>query len=69
MARERFWWEPSLDLLRDSRNGALWLEHWASNRAYRNSAVVWSKWVARKGVFVLQQQNFSKCLPLAKAFA
>ena len=28
MALERFWWWPSLDLLRDSCNGALWLEHW-----------------------------------------
>ena len=28
MALERFLWGPSLDLLRDSRNGALWLEHW-----------------------------------------
>ena len=27
MALERFWWGPSLDLLRDSRNGVLWLEH------------------------------------------
>ena len=27
MALERFWWGPSLDLLWDSRNGALWLEH------------------------------------------
>ena len=27
MALERFWWGPSLDLLRNSRNGALWLEH------------------------------------------
>ena len=27
MALERFWWGPSLDLLRDSHNGALWLEH------------------------------------------
>ena len=27
MALERFWWGPSLYLLRDSRNGALWLEH------------------------------------------
>ena len=27
MALECFWWGPSLDLLRDSRNGALWLEH------------------------------------------
>ena len=27
MALERFWWGPSLDLLRDSCNGALWLEH------------------------------------------
>ena len=27
VALERFWWGPSLDLLRDSRNGALWLEH------------------------------------------
>ena len=28
MALERFWWGPSLDILRDSRNGALWLEHY-----------------------------------------
>ena len=28
MARERFWWGPSVDRLRDSRNGALWLEHY-----------------------------------------
>ena len=28
MALERFWWGSSLDLLRDLRNGALWLEHW-----------------------------------------
>ena len=27
MALEHFWWGPSLDLLRDSRKGALWLEH------------------------------------------
>ena len=27
MVLERFWWGPSLDVLRDSRNGALWLEH------------------------------------------
>ena len=27
MVLERFWWGPSLDLLRDSPNGALWLEH------------------------------------------
>ena len=27
MALERFWWGPSLDLLWDSCNGALWLEH------------------------------------------
>ena len=27
MALEHFWWGPSLDLLRDSCNGALWLEH------------------------------------------
>ena len=27
MALERFWWGPSLDLLRDSRNGTPWLEH------------------------------------------
>ena len=27
MALERFWWGPSLDLLWESRNGALWLEH------------------------------------------
>ena len=27
MALECFWWGPSLDLLRDSRNGTLWLEH------------------------------------------
>ena len=28
MALERFWWWLSLDLLRDSCNSALWLEHW-----------------------------------------
>ena len=28
MALELFCWGPSLDLLRDLRNGALWLEHW-----------------------------------------
>ena len=28
MALERFWWGPSLDMLWDSRNGALWLEHY-----------------------------------------
>ena len=27
MALERFCWGPSLDLLRDLRNGLLWLEH------------------------------------------
>ena len=27
MALERLWWGPSLDLLRDSRDGALWLDH------------------------------------------
>ena len=27
MALECFWWGPFLDLLQDSRNGALWLEH------------------------------------------
>ena len=31
MALELFCWGPSLDLLRDSRNGALWLEHWLYN--------------------------------------
>ena len=28
MALEHFSWGPSIDLLQDSRNGALWLEHW-----------------------------------------
>ena len=28
MALERFWWGPSLDILQDSRNGALLLEHY-----------------------------------------
>ena len=27
MALDHFWWGPSLDLLPDSCNGALWLEH------------------------------------------
>ena len=37
MALEHFSWRPSLDLLRDSRNGALWLEHWKKRLFYRKA--------------------------------
>ena len=39
MALERFWWGPSLGLLRDSRNGALWLEHWLLTGIYNISCL------------------------------
>ena len=48
MGLERFRWGPSLDLLRDSRNGALWLEHWFAdyvNKWLKNKteAIGWPK--------------------------
>ena len=36
MALERGWVEPSLNLLRDSRNGTLWLEHWVWEQTNAN---------------------------------
>ena len=61
MVLERFWWGPSLDLLWDPRNGALWLEHCDRMRFEVNCAKSHHHVISDGLPQVEQHCTYSKC--------